>query len=105
MCTGPLPNSRARYCRPTCRQRGFRLRRAQSARMADGLACTPIEIPPEHDPRLVDGPGTQRKRLAQLNSAQRAALVLERYPELRTLPDCDWQRLSLRASFSVLFGE
>jgi len=73
--------------------------------MADGLACTPIEIPPEHDPRLVDGPGTQRKRLAQLNSAQRAALVLERYPELRALPDCDWQRLSLRASFSVLFGE
>ena len=66
--------------------------------MADALVDTPIEIPPEHDPRLVDGPGTQRQRLAQLSPVQRAALVLERYPELRGLPSCDWQRLSLRAS-------
>jgi hypothetical protein len=64
-----------------------------------------IEIPSEHDPRLVDGRGTQRKRLAQLTSAQWAGLVLERYPELRALPNCDWHRLSLRAAFSILFGE
>ena len=30
--------------------------------------------------------------------------MLERYPELRALPSCDWRRLSVRASFSVLFG-
>src|SRR5438128_462008 len=48
---------------------------------------------------------TQRQRLAQLSPALRAVLVLERYPELRALPNCDWQRLSARASFSVLFGE
>src|SRR6516164_6468515 len=64
-----------------------------------------IDIPPEHDPRLVDGSRTQRERLAQLSPAQRAALVLDRYPELRALPNCDWQLLSARASFSVLFGE
>ena len=105
MCAGPLPSSRARYCKAACRQRGFRLRRARGARLAEALANTPVEIPSEHDPRLVDGRGTQRKRLAQLTSAQRAALVLERYPELRALPNCDWQRLSLRAAFSILFGE
>src|SRR6266702_2978454 len=65
----------------------------------------PIEIPPEHDPRLVDGARTQRQRLAKLSPAQRAVLVLERYPELHALPSCDWHRLSVRASFSVLFGE
>jgi hypothetical protein len=65
----------------------------------------PIEIPPEHDPRLVDGARTRRQRLAQLSPVERAALVLERYPELRALPSCDWQRLSVQASFSVLFGE
>src|SRR5207247_5734984 len=27
------------------------------------------------------------------------------YPELRALPNFDWQRLSAQASFSVLFGE
>ncbi len=63
-----------------------------------------IEIPPELDPFLVDGRRLQRQRLVQLSSAQRAALVLERYPELRTLPSCDWQRLSLQASYRVLFG-
>ncbi len=65
----------------------------------------PIEIPPEQDPRLVDGTRTQRQRLAQLSPVERAALVLERYPELRALPSCDWRRLSVQASFSVLFGE
>ncbi len=65
---------------------------------------TAIEIPVEHDPRLVDGARTQRWRLAQLSPAQRAALVLERYPVLRALPSCDWRRLSVQASFSVLFG-
>jgi len=65
----------------------------------------PIEIPPKYDPRLVNGARTQRQRLAQLSPAQRAALVLERYPDLRALPSCDWLRLSVQASFSVLFGE
>src|SRR6266567_2591886 len=63
-----------------------------------------IEIPPELDPFLVEGRRLQRQRLVQLSSAQRAALVVERYPELRTLPSCDWQRLSLQASYRVLFG-
>ena len=74
-----------------------------------GPGSSPIIRPkidiPEHDPRLVDGSRTQRERLAQLSPAQRAALVLDRYPELRALPNCDWQLLSARASFSVLFGE
>src|SRR6266702_6238971 len=65
----------------------------------------PIEIPPEQDPRLVDGARTQRQRRVQLSPVERAALVLERYPELRALPSCDWRRLSVQASFSVLFGE
>ena len=65
---------------------------------------TATEIPVEHDPRLVHGARTRRQRLAQLSPAQRAALVLERYPELRAFPSCDWRRLSVRASFSVLFG-
>jgi hypothetical protein len=64
-----------------------------------------IHIPSEHDPRLVDGAGTQRQRLGQLSSAQRTALVLERYPELSALPNCDWEQLSVRATFSILFGE
>jgi hypothetical protein len=62
-------------------------------------------IPPEDDPRLVDGAGKQQQRLARLSPAQRAALVVERYPELRALPNCDWQRVSVRASFSILYGE
>src|SRR5712691_6632772 len=66
---------------------------------------TTTAIPPDYDPRLVDGPGTQRQRLAQLGPAQRAALVLERYPELRSLPNCDWERLSVQTTFSILFGE
>src|SRR5712692_2889413 len=67
-------------------------------------ATSAIEIPPDLDPFLVDGGRMQRQRLVQLSSSQRAALVLERYPELRALPSCDWQRLSLQASFRVLFG-
>src|SRR6266852_8927962 len=78
---------------------------AASSAMADSPAINLIQIPPEQDPRLIDGAGTQRQRLAQLSPVLRAALVLERYPELRALPNCDWQRLSLQASFSVLFGE
>ena len=69
------------------------------------LADDTAEIPPECDPRLIDTAGKQRRRLAQLSSAQRAALVLERYPELRALPNCDWQRLSVAAVFGLLFGE
>jgi hypothetical protein len=66
---------------------------------------TAIEIPVELDPRLVEGARAQHWRLAQLRPAQRAALVLERYPELCALPNCDWQRLSVHTAFSVLFGE
>jgi hypothetical protein len=68
-------------------------------------ATSSIEIPPDLNPFLVDGGRRQRQRLVQLSSSQRAALVLERYPELRALPSCDWQRLSLQASYRVLFGE
>jgi len=64
-----------------------------------------VQIPAELDPRLVDGIGTQRQRLAQLSPAQRSYLVLERYPELRAFGACDWQRLSVRTTFSILFGE
>src|SRR5713226_234791 len=66
-------------------------------------ATSSIEIPPDLDPFLVDGGRIQRRRLAQLSSAQRAALVLERYPELRALPNCDWQRLSVGSLFGILF--
>jgi hypothetical protein len=72
---------------------------------ATTLATSSIEIPPDLNPFLVDGGRTRRQRLVQLSSSQRAALVLARYPELRALPSCDWQRLSLQASYRVLFGE
>jgi hypothetical protein len=69
------------------------------------LTDTQLEILPERDPRLATGTRTQQRRLAQLSPAQRAALVLERYPQLRALPKCDWQRLSVHATFSILYGE
>ena len=93
------------YCRPACRQRAFRLRHPKLARLAKAPPLNPIKIPIEHDPRRVDGRATQRQRLAELSPAQRAALVLERYPELRALPNCDWRRLSVRAAYSILVGE
>jgi len=64
-----------------------------------------IEIPPDCDPRLVGTAGTQQQRLAKLSAAQRTALLLERYPELGALPNCDWQRLSARTTFGILYGE
>src|SRR6266581_2498856 len=63
------------------------------------------EIPSERDPRVLTGAGKQQRRLAQLSPVQRAALVLERYPELCILPNCDWERLSVRTTFGILFGE
>jgi hypothetical protein len=102
---GFRPSGRRVFCSPACRQRAFRLRHPHRTRLPNKAIITPIEIPPKHDPRLVDGTATQRQRLAQLNPAQRSALVLERYPELGVLPSCDWRRLSVRSSFSVLFGE
>ena len=63
-----------------------------------------IEISGEQDPRLVNGAHRRHQRLAQLSPAQRAALVLERYPELQALPSCDWRPLSVHECFSVLFG-
>ena len=79
------------------------VRRALLRMMAASPGIT-IQIPTEQDPRLVNGAHTQHQRLAQLSPAQRAALVLERYPELQTLPNCHWQRLSVHECFSVLFG-
>ena len=62
-------------------------------------------ITPSLDPRVVGGRRQQRDRLAQLSPSQRAHLLLERYPELRSLPRCDWERVSVHVSFSLLFGE
>ena len=96
------------FCSSACRQRAFRLRHPRPRRpprLPNIAITTPIEIAPEHDPRLVDGIATRRQRLAQLSPVQRSALLLERYPELGLLPSCDWLRLSVRSAFSVLFGE
>lgn len=68
-------------------------------------AVVPIEIPQQLDPRLVPGSRVQHERLAQLSPAQRAELVLARYPELRALPNCDWERLNNPLTFAILFGE
>jgi hypothetical protein len=68
-------------------------------------ATSAIEIPTELDPRLVDSAGRQRLRLGKLSPAQRAVLIFDRYPELRGLPDCDWEQLSAKTSFGILFGE
>ena len=67
-------------------------------------ATTTLEIPSDRDPRLATGRRTQQQRLVQLSPAERAALVLERYPELDTLPNCNWHQLSARSCFSILFG-
>jgi len=83
---------------------GRRLRTSVRASFVDN-PINAVDIPRELDPRLVDGARTQQQRLVQLSPTQRAALVLERYPELRALPGCDWRRLSVQTSFSVLFGE
>jgi hypothetical protein len=72
--------------------------------MVTALSGNAIEIPVEQDPRLVDGAHGRHQRLAQLSLAQRATLVLERYPELHALPSCDWRRLSVHECFSLLFG-
>ena len=70
-----------------------------------GATNTRTEIPQEYDPRLSPGPRSQHQRLAQLSPVQRAELVLQCYPELRALPDCNWQRLSKPVIFGILFGE
>jgi hypothetical protein len=90
---GFRPSGRRVFCSPACRQRAFRLRHPHRARLPNKAIITPIEIPAKHDPRLVDGTATQRQRLAQLDPAQRSALLLDRYPELRVLPSCDWRRM------------
>jgi hypothetical protein len=64
-----------------------------------------LGIPTEFDPRLVVGAGKQRQRLDKLRPAQRAELIFDRYPELRRLPSCDWERLSSGTAFSVLYGK
>jgi hypothetical protein len=67
---------------------GRRLRTSVHASFVDN-PINAVDIPRELDPRLVDGARTQQQRLVQLSPTQRAALVLERYPELRALPGCD----------------
>ena len=52
-------------------------------------ATSSSELPSDLDPFLLDGKRMQRQRLVQLSASQRAGLVLERYPELRALPNCD----------------
>jgi hypothetical protein len=56
------------------------------------------------DPHLLQGAITQRRQLARLTAAERVAVLLERYPELKILPSCDWQRLGVRTVFSLLHG-
>jgi hypothetical protein len=68
-------------------------------------ATNSSELPSDLNPFLLDGRRMQRQRLVQLSALQRAGLVLKRYPELRALPNCDWQRLSLQASYRVLCGQ
>jgi hypothetical protein len=63
-----------------------------------------IELPHDRDPRLARGATMRRRLLGEISAAQRAKLVLERYPELHGLPNCDWQRLKLRTVFSILYG-
>ena len=46
----------------------------------------------------------QRRHLAALHPSDRAAALLERYPDLRLLPGCDWERLSVGTVFGLLFG-
>lgn len=72
---------------------------------AVSLTDAAVHIPSEYDPRLINGAGAQRQRLGQLSSEQRTFLVLERYPDLHGLPNCNWQQLSVRSAFSVLYGE
>src|SRR5438128_72419 len=61
-------------------------------------------IPPELDPRLASYVKTQVKRLRLLDGTDRAALVLERYPELRAMPLVDWTQLGYWPAYSVLYG-
>jgi hypothetical protein len=79
----PYPTS-LRTWKPRCRDR--RPVRTGFLRMITGSPDTAIEIPVELDTCLVNGAHTRHQRLAQLSPAQRAALVLERYRELRALP-------------------
>ena len=63
-----------------------------------------IELPHDRDPRLASGATPRRRLLGETSAAQRAKLVLERYPELLGLPNCDCQRLKLHTVFSILHG-
>lgn len=63
-----------------------------------------IELPRDRDPRLASGATTRRRLLGEISAEQRAKLVLEQYPELEGLPNCDWERLKLRTVFSILYG-
>lgn len=46
----------------------------------------------------------ERRNLAALTAADRADTLLGRYPDLRLLPRCDWERLSVGTVFGLLFG-
>ncbi len=45
-----------------------------------------------------------RRRLAAATAADRAAELLDRYPDLRLLPGCDWERLGVTTVCCLLYG-
>lgn len=45
-----------------------------------------------------------RRRLAAATAADRAAELLERYPDLRLLNGCNWERLGVTTVYCLLYG-
>src|SRR5436190_10852805 len=45
-----------------------------------------------------------RRRLASASPSDRTAELLERYPDLRFLPGCDWGRLGVTTVYCLLYG-
>ena len=45
-----------------------------------------------------------RRRLAVATADDRVAELLERYPDLRLLPGCDWERLGVTTVYCLLYG-
>ncbi len=46
----------------------------------------------------------ERRQLAALSPSDRAAALLERYPDLKLLPGCDWEQLSIGTVVTLLCG-
>jgi hypothetical protein len=53
---------------------------------------------------FTSGGVARRRHLAGISAADRAAELLERYPDLRLLPGCDWERLDVTIVFCLLYG-